>query len=113
MSKEWYAAKELIGISIFPKSPQTVNQKAKIEGWRKQKRIGVQGKAFEYHISSFPQEVITELLAREEETYPTSSPSSPEYAWARIYLQMSIEEREKVIQFIVREGIDNFLKKFT
>jgi hypothetical protein len=53
MNKEWYAAKELVGIAGFPTTPQAINQRAKSEGWRKQKRSGVQGKALEYHISSF------------------------------------------------------------
>ncbi|STD47508.1 Uncharacterised protein [Edwardsiella tarda] len=32
MNKEWYSAKELVGVGSFPSTPQAINQRAKAEG---------------------------------------------------------------------------------
>ena len=40
----------------MPNSPQGVNKKAQRENFQKQQKIGTQGKAYEYHISSLPPE---------------------------------------------------------
>ncbi|WP_392398391.1 DNA-binding protein [Edwardsiella piscicida] len=111
MNKEWYSAKELVGIGGFPSTPQAINQRAKSEGWRRQRRSGVQGKAVEYHISSFPQEVVDELLARDEQAQYLISSSQPEKVWYSILLQISEEERQKVTSLILRIGINEFLRR--
>lgn len=55
--KEWFSAGDLSKIDGFPKTPQGVNKKARIQGWIKRQKEGVQGGAVEYHYSSFPLEL--------------------------------------------------------
>ena len=57
MKKEWYSAKELVGLAGLPSSPQGVNLMARREGWHQRRKRGVQGKAVEYSIDSLPDEV--------------------------------------------------------
>ncbi|WP_227660464.1 DNA-binding protein [Hafnia paralvei] len=111
MNKEWYAAKELVGIAGFPTTPQAINQRAKSEGWRKQKRSGVQGKALEYHISSFPDEVVSALLANEESSFYLADMPKAEKAWSAIYYQLTEEERELLTHFIMRQGINALFER--
>lgn len=61
--KSWFQTTELIGITGLPKTTQGVNLKAKTEGWTKRKAEGVKGRAYEYHIDSFPKEVQQALRA--------------------------------------------------
>lgn len=57
MEKEWFQTSELIDVYGLPSTPQGINKKARAEDWLKRKPEGVQGRAFEYHIDSFPEEV--------------------------------------------------------
>lgn len=111
MKKEWYAAKELVGIGGFPTTPQAINQRAKAEGWRKQRRSGVQGRAIEYHISSFPPNVVAELAAREDSQGYQVDPPNTIKAWSAIYYQLTEEERELLTAFVMREGINTLFER--
>lgn len=111
MKKEWYAAKELVGIGGFPTTPQAINQRAKAEGWRKQRRSGVQGRAIEYHISSFPPNVVAELAAREDSQGYQVEPPNTIKAWSAIYYQLTDEERELLTTFVMREGINSLFER--
>ena len=111
MNKEWYSAKELVGVGSFPSTPQAFNQRAKAEGWRRQRRNGVQGKALEYHISSLPKEVVEELIARDDQAQYLLNSTQPEQLWYAILLQMNDEERKKATSVILRIGIDEFLRR--
>lgn len=44
MKKEWYTAKELVGLAGLPNSPQGVNLMARREGWENRRKRGVQVK---------------------------------------------------------------------
>ncbi|WP_275431511.1 DNA-binding protein, partial [Klebsiella pneumoniae] len=55
MKKEWYTAKELVGLAGLPNSPQGVNLMARREGWENRRKRGVQGKAVEYSVKSLPE----------------------------------------------------------
>ncbi|MBS9777599.1 MAG: helix-turn-helix transcriptional regulator [Gammaproteobacteria bacterium] len=55
--KEWYSARELVGVGGLPSSPQGVNKKARTQGWVKRNKEGVQGGAVEYHVHSMPSNV--------------------------------------------------------
>lgn len=111
MAKEWYSAKELVSVAHFPSTPQAINLKAKNEKWRKQKRAGVKGKGVEYHISNLPKDVANELIAREAEAFYRSDATLTEHAWAMIYFQMNSQEREAIMQFVMRNGIKALLAK--
>lgn len=57
MILEWFSAKELTLLEGMPSSIQAINTKARNDKWLSRKRFGVQGKAKEYHIESFPAEI--------------------------------------------------------
>ncbi|MBO0211517.1 S24 family peptidase [Vibrio sp. Vb0877] len=63
-TKEWFQTTELIGIAGLPKTTQGVNLKAKSDNWTRRKAEGIKGRAFEYHIDSFPKEVQKALTSR-------------------------------------------------
>lgn len=111
MKKEWFSAKELVKIADLPTTPQAINQRARSEGWRTQRRLGVQGRAVEYHISSLPVEVSTALLAQTVPDDSTPSYISMEKAWVAIFAQLTEEERQYLISFVMREGINALLTK--
>ncbi|EMX8695951.1 DNA-binding protein [Klebsiella michiganensis] len=54
--KEWFTADELSGKPGLPGDRSNINRKANKEGWEKRQRSGVRGKAYEFHISSLPDE---------------------------------------------------------
>lgn len=114
MKKEWFTAKELVGVAGLPKTPQAVNQRARNEKWSKRKRLGVQGKALEYHISSLPAEVCYFLevsqQVREQSAGYVSSKNDPFTIWLTAYNQFTPTEREKIINLIVRNGISGLIR---
>lgn len=113
MSKEWYTAKQLAGMANFPKTPQAINAKAKKEHWLTRKRKGVQGKSIEYHINAFPEEVKTALAARELQAhYPSENRHyAPEQTWALLYHTMNYHDRDSIIRFTLRHGINALMEK--
>ncbi|GAB1669232.1 S24 family peptidase [Mannheimia haemolytica] len=69
---EWFSITELLEKNCegLPKTDKGISKKAEREGWEKRQREGVKGKTFEYHYSSFSEEVQKQLgfepLAKEE-----------------------------------------------
>ncbi|WP_172378878.1 helix-turn-helix domain-containing protein [Vibrio sp. Vb339] len=62
--REWFTSNELLGLAGMPNSLTGVAQKARRNKWLSRKASG-QGRAFEYHISNFHEEVIRQLFERE------------------------------------------------
>lgn len=114
MKKEWFTAKELVGIAGLPKTPQAINHRARNEQWLKRKRLGIQGKAIEYHISSFPIEVhhFIEIGQHAKEQGPNYSVTTtdPLTIWLSTYNQLTAKEREQIISLIIRHGINGLIK---
>ncbi|WP_279026508.1 MULTISPECIES: DNA-binding protein [Gibbsiella] len=113
MKNEWFAAKELIGVAGLPSSPQGINLMARREGWVSRRRKGVQGKALEYHVDSLPKDVRHLLLLKEEPASYDLDRKDPLVVWVEYYWHMSEGEREKVLAFLMREGIGNLLKRIS
>ncbi|NHB92194.1 DNA-binding protein [Photorhabdus cinerea] len=105
MKKEWYSAKELVGIAGLPSSPQGINLMARREGWEYRRKRGVQGKALEYHINSLPEDVLNVLSVGESTIDYTNKRQDPFLIWVEAYYQLTKVEREKVVKFILREGL--------
>lgn len=61
--REWFLSTELAGLEGMANSVTGVSQKAKRNGWKCRKAAG-NGRAYEYHISSFPEVVIEQLKAK-------------------------------------------------
>jgi hypothetical protein len=111
MKKEWFAAKDLLGIAGLPSSPQGINLMARREGWESRRRKGVQGKALEYCIDSLPLEVRHSLslsIKDDSASYEVERPT-PLTTWIGYYEHMSEAERERVIRFLARGGINKLL----
>lgn len=61
--REWFLSSELIGLDGMANSATGISQKARRNDWVKRKAPG-EGRAFEYHISSFSEKVIEQLKER-------------------------------------------------
>ncbi|MGL5669493.1 MAG: DNA-binding protein, partial [Shewanella sp.] len=86
MTKEWFSTieiAELLGVG-----DRRIRDRAKQEGWQKQKRHGLGG-GFEYHLNSLPIEA-RQKLARQESEKLINSPSTIVRAGAAVaHLQVS------------------------
>ncbi|RJL47222.1 DNA-binding protein [Pectobacterium carotovorum] len=107
MDKEWFATSELVGVGGLPKSPQGLNKRARDDGWEKRRRKGVQGRGVEYSIRSLPNEVRNSLRVKENpptEYYRIDNEPTLLSSWVHIFHQLSVDERTRLINFILREG---------
>ncbi|SMB43894.1 transposase [Serratia proteamaculans] len=111
MKNEWFAARELTGIAGLPSSPQGINLMARREGWISRRRKGIQGKAVEYHISSLPIGTRSLLMLQETPAEYQVERKDPLAVWVEYYYHLSESEREKVLTFLMREGIDSLLAR--
>ncbi|PHM37350.1 DNA-binding protein [Xenorhabdus innexi] len=106
MKKEWYSAKELMGLAGLPSSPQGVNLMARREGWEQRRKRGVQGKALEYHVNSLPEDVLSVLALSESSVeYYRNKRQDPFMIWVEAYYQLTKPERERMVKFILRKGL--------
>ncbi|CDL80283.1 DNA-binding protein [Xenorhabdus cabanillasii] len=111
MKKEWYSAKELIGLAGLPSSPQGVNLMARREGWEQRRKRGVQGKALEYHINSLPEDVLNVLTVSENSVeYYRNKRQDPFMIWVEAYYQLTKPERERMVKFILRKGLASIVQ---
>ncbi len=111
MKNEWFAAKELTGIAGLPSSPQGINLMARREGWISRRRKGVQGKALEYHIDSLPSNVRNLLVLKEDGAVYDVERQDPLAVWIEYYYHLTESEREKMVAFLMREGIGGLLAR--
>lgn len=73
--KEWFTAKELVGLPGLPKNATNISRKASIENWQKRQVRGVKGVAYEYHITSLPASVLSVLQKAEPEATTSAEDS--------------------------------------
>ena len=112
MKKEWFAAKELTGKEGLPTSTQGVHGMARRLCWTKRRRLGVQGRAVEYHIDSLPDNAAASLSMNERAAeYVYTSHQDPLAIWIESYKQLREPERETMISFIVREGVPELINR--
>ena len=109
MRKEWFSSKELTSIDGLPSTTQGVNRKARVEKWLSRKRVGVQGKAIEYHIDSFPSFVKTHLKMKENAKNDTVERAEPIKIWLSAYFELTAQEQELVLTWLLRHGLKNLL----
>ncbi|RTF83065.1 transposase [Serratia marcescens] len=112
MEKKWFSARELMGKAGLPSTPQGVNLMARREGWVSRRRSGVQGKALEYHIDSLPFGARS-LSALRETDHPDYDVKrqDPIRVWIEYYYHLTESEREKMVAFLMREGIGGLLAR--
>ncbi|AYZ29829.1 DNA-binding protein [Serratia sp. FDAARGOS_506] len=111
MEKKWFSARELMGKAGLPSTPQGVNLMARREGWVSRRRSGVQGKALEYHIDSLPFGARS-LSALREADHPDYDVKrqDPVRIWIEYYYHLTPTEREKLLTFLMREGMSRLLQ---
>lgn len=63
--KEWYTAKELLGLAGLPKQATNITRKAQREGWEFRQVAGTKGVSFEFNIKSFPVALRAEILLQQ------------------------------------------------
>lgn len=114
MKKEWFAAKELIEFDGLPSSTQGIHDMARRLSWVKRRRWGVQGRAVEYHIDALPAGALNRLEMKEPSAeYAYVSHTDPMAIWIESYKQLSDDERDVIIKFIVREGLSEMLQRLS
>lgn len=111
MKKEWFATKELVGVAGLPTTIQGISQRAKRESWKSRKRIGVQGKAVEYHIGSIPENVQQAIKVREENIQYDAQANEPLTIWVSAYHQLTQKERDQLISLLLRYGVAGLMEK--
>ncbi|BEN41205.1 negative regulator [Klebsiella oxytoca] len=84
---------------------------ARREGWVSRRRSGVQGKALEYHIDSLPFGARS-LSALREADHPDYDikRQDPIRVWIEYYYHLTPAEREKLLAFLMREGMSRLLQ---
>ncbi|AIN64925.1 TPA: DNA-binding protein [Providencia stuartii] len=105
MQKEWLTAKELVGLKGLPMTTQGINAMARRENWLCRKRRGIQGKALEYHINSLPEGLFEPLSVYEAPALYQAKHHDNAFIWQEVYHQLSPEERNLILAFIMREGV--------
>ncbi|MFV0448656.1 MAG: DNA-binding protein [Vibrio sp.] len=101
--KEWFQSRELIGLLGMPTTQSGIAYKAKNENWLKRKPEGVKGRAFEYHIDSFPSDT-QKALGWPEEV------NSGEDSYKKLQQSINdapVEVVDKIYQKALRQGIDS------
>ncbi|WP_275076386.1 DNA-binding protein [Providencia rettgeri] len=104
MYKEWLTAKELVGLQGLPMTTQGINAMARRENWICRKRKGIQGKALEYHINSIPIDIFEGQFVSEASANYQVKRNDNSFIWQEAYNQLSNDEREVILAFIIREG---------
>lgn len=106
MNREWFSAKELTSFTGLPSSPQGIHSMARRQGWVRRRRLGVQGRGVEYHRDSLPVNTGSTLKLQEQSAeYLFSHLQDPLVIWIESYKQLHEEERNRMVTFIMREGI--------
>lgn len=106
MVKVWYTSKELALIQGLPSTIQGINRKARVEGWKSRKRSGIQGKAVEYHLDSFPDFVKAHLMDAEDLSVSHSVlPAEPLRLWVSAFLHLKNEEQDAIVDWLIRNGV--------
>lgn len=111
MKNMWFAAAELTSVAGLPSSPQGVNLMARREGWISRRRAGVQGKALEYHIDSLPPWAHHQLILQEASPAYKIERQDPLDVWIEYYYRLTPNERDKVLTFLMREGLVGLLAR--
>jgi len=75
------------------------------------RKRGVQGKAVEYHFSSLPEDVFNVLSLNDNSIdYRGKGKRQDAFLiWVEAYKQLTKKEREKIIKFILREGLEKLI----
>lgn len=111
MEKMWFTAKELAGLEGLPTSPQGINLMARREGWQNRRKRGVQGKAVEYYLDSLPKEIQNQLILSEPSAVYQSQRMDALQIWIEAYYQLTENERNKIVKYILRYGLSSLLAR--
>lgn len=111
MDKEWFTARELTNIGELRKSEQGINKRARKENWRRRNRLGKQGTAYEYHISSLPPQARRQLQpAAEEPAVYVAKCVNPTTSLQAYLKSMTPGECESVLHFLTQHGVVGLLE---
>ncbi len=127
-NKEWLSLADIAAMHIpgLDFSLTTLHRRANREGWIKRKRDGIQGVAYEYHVSSLPVEVRTFLGYIEndiiepglcsgssvatsktlQQTKDVAIPDKGAQALLTIWDGLEPEEKELLSKLLVRKGAE-------
>ena len=119
-NKEWFQTKEILGLGGLPSTTQGVVGRANKEGWKKRKAVGVKGRAFEYHISSFPEHIqilLNQSDVQNESSIDRCGSADEEFEISDVTRRLiqlkgdrSIEQLSKDWHMIIDE-VDNYINR--
>ncbi|AJA45690.1 DNA-binding protein [Frischella perrara] len=109
MAKQWFSSKDLIKIEGLPSTPQGINRKARVEGWKSRKRSGIQGKAVEYHIDSFPDFVKSTLQVKEKSRDYKIDDLEPLQLWISAFNVLKEEQKEFIKNWLIHDGVNGLI----
>lgn len=109
MDKKWFSATELLLHPLLPGTTQGIHKKAKRDGWISRKKQGVQGKAIEYSLYSFSDD-IRDYICNQSDFRQQSVAEEPFSIWMNAFKQLSPNERRTITKYILREGIISIYK---
>lgn len=115
MDKEWFTARELTNIGELRKSEQGINKRARREEWLRRNRLGKQGTAYEYHISSLPPQArrLLQSAAAEESAAYTAQQTDPTASLLSYVEGMTQRECEVLVDFLTENGITGLLERIS
>lgn len=115
MDKEWFTARELTNIGELRKSEQGINKRARREAWLRRNRLGKQGTAYEYHISSLPPltRSLLQPTAAEEPAVYTAQAADLTTSLQGYFEGMTLSERKTLLHFLAENGIAGLLERIS
>ncbi|MEW9809094.1 MAG: DNA-binding protein [Candidatus Symbiodolus clandestinus] len=105
MKSEWFTPKEITEMPGMPTTIQGVHKKAKREGWRFRRKLGVQGPAVEYcMIAESPEGQVSENTPSYQ-TVPPTAEQELLAVWLAVFNQLTNENRNLLIANIIKYGV--------
>ncbi|EAU5655751.1 hypothetical protein JOU96_001934 [Salmonella enterica] len=122
MKREWVAVKDLLGLDGLPGTVQGIHQKAKREGWRREKAIreGIKGHEILYFIDDLPEKIKNEVLSENPRAGARPRQSSSGRGFSEMntssilssfVTNLSDADKEVLLQKIFEIGIKGILNK--
>ncbi|MEI7145064.1 DNA-binding protein [Pectobacterium brasiliense] len=127
MRKKWLTPYELAQVVGLPSTPQGINSRAKAEGWSRRKKEGVKGgKAIEFDVDSFPENVRTLVMSAipesrtEKEEYKILEPEQivtgeivdtkhPMMLWEALLGSLTQDDRNVLLNYALTNGMLSLL----
>lgn len=104
MKSEWFTPKEITTMPGMPTTIQGVHKKAKREGWPSRRKVGVQGPAVEFCMTTSEEGHIRESSAVYQAALLTVD-QDLRAVWLAVFNQLTEKNRTLLISNIIQYGV--------